>query len=111
MPGRGASIPVDGCGPDGAQSYDGRLHREAMARNTSPQDHNRDFDRRGGQQESPEWSEADWDPDQEEAAGHRARRLLSRSNSRFHRFGDGFGAVRTILLPCPEPSRIPLCNR
>ncbi|UPK40428.1 DUF3971 domain-containing protein [Bradyrhizobium sp. 186] len=97
MPGRGASIPVDGCGPGGAQSYDGRLYREAMARNTSPQDHNRDFDRRGGQQESPEWDEADWDPDQEEAAGHRARRLLSRSNSRFRRFGDGFGSVRRWL--------------
>ncbi|WP_456621168.1 MULTISPECIES: YhdP family protein [unclassified Bradyrhizobium] len=96
-PGRGASIPVDGCGPGGAQSYDGRLYREAMARNTSPQDHNRDFDRRGGGQEPPGWDEADWDPDQEEAAGHRARRLLSRSNSGIHRFGDGFGSLRRWL--------------
>ncbi|MGY8705223.1 DUF3971 domain-containing protein [Bradyrhizobium sp. 18BD] len=95
-PGRGASIPVDGCGPGGAQSYDGRLYREAMARNTSPQDHNRDFDRRGGQQEPPEWDEAGWDQDQEdEEAGHRARRLLSRSNSRF-RVG-GFSSVRRSL--------------
>ncbi|WP_187436368.1 DUF3971 domain-containing protein [Bradyrhizobium hipponense] len=96
MPGRGASIPADGCGPGGAQSYDGRLYREAMARNTSPQDHNRDFDRRGGGQEPPEW-EADWDADQEAAAGHRARRLLSRSNSGIHRFGDGFGSFRRWL--------------
>ncbi|WFU68839.1 DUF3971 domain-containing protein [Bradyrhizobium sp. CB2312] len=96
-PGRGASIPVDGCGPGGAQSYDGRLYREAMARNTSPQDHNRDFDRRGGYQEPPEWDEADWDQDQEEEeAGHRARRLLSRSSSRF-RFGDSFSSVRRAL--------------
>ncbi|WGD56658.1 DUF3971 domain-containing protein [Bradyrhizobium sp. CB1650] len=97
MPAKGTSIPVDGCGPGRAQSYDGRLYREAMARNTSPQDHYRDYDRRGGGQEPLEWDEADWDPDQEEAAGHRARRLLSRSNSGFHRFGDGFGSFRQWL--------------
>jgi len=67
-----------------------------MARNTSPQDHNRDFDRHGGQHEQPEWDEADWDQDQEEEAGHRARRLLSRSNSGF-RVGDGFSAFRRML--------------
>ena len=65
-----------------------------MARNTSPQDYNRNFDRRGGQYEPQEWDDADWDPDQEAAAGHRARRLLARSGSGFHRFGDGFGALR-----------------
>nr|QDP25934.1 hypothetical protein FNV92_28840 [Bradyrhizobium cosmicum] len=97
LPGRGASIPVDGCGPGGAQSHDGRLYREAMARNTSPQDYNRDLDRRGGQQEPQEWDDADWDPDQEAAARRRARRLLSRSNSGFHRFGDGFGSLRRWL--------------
>ncbi|MGY4624748.1 YhdP family protein [Bradyrhizobium sp. USDA 4486] len=96
MPGRGASIPVDGCGPGGAQSHDGRLYRETMARNTSPQDHNRDFDRRGGYQGPPEWDEADWDRDQEEEAGHRARRLLSRSSSRF-RIGDSFSSFRRAL--------------
>lgn len=96
MPGRGASIPVDGCGPGGAQSNDGRLYREAMARNTSPQDHNRDFGRNGGHQEQLEWDEADWDQDQEEEAGHRARRLLSRSSSRL-RVGDGFSALRRAL--------------
>lgn len=97
MPAQGASRPVDGCGPGGAQSYDGRLYREAMARNTSPQDCNRDFDRRGGQQEPQEWQDADWDPDQEAAAGHRARRLLSRSSSGFPRFADGFGSLRRWL--------------
>lgn len=96
MPGRGASIPVDGCGPGGAQSTDGRLYREAMARNTSPQDHGRDFERHGGQHAQPEWHEADWDQDQEEEAGHRARRLLSRSNSRF-RVGDGFSLFRRVV--------------
>ncbi|MGY4332587.1 hypothetical protein ACVWWG_007004 [Bradyrhizobium sp. LB7.2] len=97
MPAQGASLPVDGCGPGGAQSHDGRLYREAMARNTSPQDYNRDLDRRGGQQESQQWDDADWDSDQEAAAGHRARRLLSRSSSGFHRFGDGFGRLRRWL--------------
>ncbi|WP_456742286.1 MULTISPECIES: YhdP family protein [unclassified Bradyrhizobium] len=96
MPGRGASIPVDGCGPGGAQSHDGRLYREAMARNTSPQDHNRDSNRHGGNHEQPEWDEADWDQEQEEEAGYRARRLLSRSSSRF-RLGEGFSAFRRVL--------------
>jgi hypothetical protein len=68
-----------------------------MARNKSPQDYNRDFDRRGGHSEPQEWDDADWDPDQEAAAGHRARRLLSRSNSGFHRFGDGIGSLRGWL--------------
>ncbi|MBR0961706.1 YhdP family protein [Bradyrhizobium japonicum] len=94
VPARGASPPANGCGPGGAQSYDGRLYREAMARNTSPQDYNRDFDRRGGHYEPQEWDDADWDPDQEAAAGYRARRLLARSGSGFHRFGDGFVALR-----------------
>lgn len=97
MPAQGPSLPVDGCGPGGAQPSDGRLYREAMARNTSPQDYNRDFDRRGGQPEPQEWDDADWDPDQEAAARHRARRLLSRSSSGFNRLGDGFGSFRRWL--------------
>ncbi|MGY3240415.1 hypothetical protein ACVMAJ_007305 [Bradyrhizobium sp. USDA 4448] len=67
-----------------------------MARNTSPQDHNRDSNRHGGNHEQPEWDEADWDQEQEEEAGHRARRLLSRSSSRF-RLGEGFSAFRRVL--------------
>ena len=35
--------------------------------------------------------------DHDEAAGHRARRLLSRSNSGFHRLGDRFGGLRRWL--------------
>jgi hypothetical protein len=68
-----------------------------MARNTSPHGFGGDFDRRSGGHEPPEWDGADWDPDQEEAAGNRARRLLSRSNSRLHRFSDGCEAVRRWL--------------
>ena len=44
-----------------------------------------------------QWDDADWDQDHDEAAGHRARRLLSGSNSGFHRLGDHFGALRRWL--------------
>jgi hypothetical protein len=44
-----------------------------------------------------QWDDADWDQDHDEAAGHRARRLLSRSNSGFHRLGDRFGGFRRWL--------------
>jgi len=36
--------------------------------------------------------DADWDQDHDEAAGYRARRLLSRSSPGYHRFGDRLGA-------------------
>lgn len=68
-----------------------------MARNTSPQDQHRDYDRRGGHEEPLDWHDTEWDPDQEDAARRRARRLLSRSSSGFHRVGDGFGAIRRWL--------------
>ncbi len=58
-----------------------------MARNTSP----KGSKPRAGVQRSQR-DDAGWDP--EEAAGHRARRLLSRSDSRFHRFGDYGRALR-----------------
>jgi hypothetical protein len=63
-----------------------------MARNTSPQGSNPRADVQPSQ-----WDDADWDQDHDEAAGHRARRLLSRSNSGFHRFGDSIGGVRRRL--------------
>src|SRR3977135_1857194 len=45
----------------------------------------------------PQWVDADWDQDHDEAAGHRARRLLSKSNSGLHRLGDGIGTLRRWL--------------
>src|SRR5215213_6303479 len=59
-----------------------------MAKNTSPQGSSPRADLPPSQ-----WDDADWDQDQDEAAGHRARRLLSSSNSGFHRLGDYFAAV------------------
>src|SRR6202158_1945723 len=92
MPAQRRSLRVDGRGLGGDQSHHQRHHREGMARNTSPQGSNRRADVQPSQ-----WDDADWDQDHDEAAGHQARRLLSRSNSGFHRFGDHLGALRRWL--------------
>ena len=49
--------------------------------------------------QSSQWDDAGWDQDrdQDEAARHRARRLLARSNSGLHRLGDGFVGLRRWL--------------
>src|ERR1700737_293168 len=86
-------LQVDGRRLGGDQPYNQRPHREAMARNTSPQGSSPRADVQPSQ-----WDDADWDQDHDEAAGHRARRLLSRPNSGFHRFGDGIGAFRRRLV-------------
>jgi hypothetical protein len=44
-----------------------------------------------------QWDDSAWDQDHDEAAGHRARRLLSNSNSDLHRIGDTVGAWRRWL--------------
>ena len=89
MPARERSLRVDGRDLDGDRSDNQRQHREAMARNTSPQGSNPRADVQLSQ-----WDDAGWDQEHDEAAGHRARRLLSRSNSRFHRFSDRLEALR-----------------
>ncbi len=63
-----------------------------MVRNTSPQGSNPHAD-----VELSQWDDADWDQEHDEAAGRRARRLLSKSNSRLYRLGDRLGAVRHWL--------------
>src|SRR3984893_14786754 len=92
MPAQQRSLDVDGRGVGGDQSCNQRHHREAMARNTSPQGSNPRADVQPSQ-----WEDADWDQDHDEAAGRRARRLLSRSTSGFHRVGDRLGALRRWL--------------
>ena len=92
MPAQERSLRVDGRDLGGDQSYHQRQHREAMARNTSPQG----SDPRADVQPS-QWDDADWDQDHDEAAGHRARRLLSGSNSAFHRLVDHLAALRRWL--------------
>lgn len=65
-----------------------------MARNTSPQGTSRGGSYPRAEADIPPWDdEAGWDHEQDEAAGHRARRLLSRSNSGFHRLSDNFSAL------------------
>ncbi len=84
MPAQERSLAVDGRGLGGDQSYNQRRHREAMARNTSPQ---------GSESAVLTSSPCRWTMPigimtMTRRRGHRARRLLSRSNSGFHRFGD-----------------------
>ncbi|HEV7408840.1 MAG TPA: hypothetical protein VGO01_10170, partial [Bradyrhizobium sp.] len=63
-----------------------------MARNKPPEALNSRTDDQPSQ-----WDDADWDQDHDEAAGHRARRLLSSSNSGLHRLGDGVARLRRWL--------------
>lgn len=92
MPAQERSLRVDGRDLGGDQSYPQRRHREAMARNTSPQGSKPRAD-----VQLSHWDDSDWDQDHDEAAGHRARRLLSNSSSGFHRIGDKFGHLRRWL--------------
>jgi AsmA-like C-terminal region/Protein of unknown function len=83
MPAQERSIQIEERALGGDQPQ--RRHREAMARNTSPKGSN-------PRAETQQWDDAGWE--QDEAAGYRARRLLSRSDSGFHRAGDRFSALR-----------------
>ena len=65
-----------------------------MASNTSPQGSSRGSNPRAEAQISQWDDETGWDPEHDEAARNRARRLLSRSHSRFHGVGDGLTTVR-----------------
>src|SRR6267378_3254002 len=93
MPAQKRSLRIDGRGLGGDdQSCNPRPHREAMTRKTSPQGSNPRDD-----VQPSLWDDADWDQDHDEAAGNRARRLLSGSSSGFHRLGDRLGALRRWL--------------
>jgi hypothetical protein len=63
-----------------------------MARNTSPQGSKPRAD-----VELSHWDDAAWDQDHDEAACNRARRLLSKSDSSFHRIGDRLGALGRLV--------------
>jgi hypothetical protein len=64
-----------------------------MAKNTPPQGSNQRSSPRSDGQPS-HWDDAQWDRNHDEAAGHRARRLLSRSSSGLHRFGDRLATLQ-----------------
>ena len=93
MPARERSNHVNGRGLGGDPFYNQRQHREAMARKTSPRTSPQRPNPRADVQSS-QWDDADWEQDHDEAAGYRARRLLSRSSSGIHRLGDRFGSLR-----------------
>src|SRR5947209_16672395 len=93
MPPQERSLPVDGRSHGGDRSQQERQHREAMARKTPPQGSNQRSNSRSDGQPS-HWEDGEWGQDHDEAAGHRARRLLSRSNSNLHRSGDGEWRLR-----------------
>src|SRR5438876_5860577 len=93
MPAQERSLPVDGRSHGGDRSHQERQHREAMARKTPPQGSNQRSNSCSDGQPS-HWKDGEWGQDHDEAAGHHARRLLSRSNSNFHRFGDRLAALR-----------------
>src|SRR6195952_2674460 len=92
MPGQERSLRIDAQDPDGDLFDNQRQHREAMATNKPPQALNSHTD-----DQLSQWDDADWDQDHDEAAGRRARRLLSSANSGLHRLGDGIGALRRGL--------------
>src|SRR6202790_3386234 len=92
MPAQERSLGLDEPCLSGDQSHHQRRHREAMARNTSPKGSSPRADVQPSQLD-----DAGWDQDHDEAAGHRARRLLSGSNFAFHRLGDHLGALRRWL--------------
>src|SRR6202790_42621 len=91
-PAQERSLGLDEPCLSGDQSHHQRQHREAMARNTSPKGSSPRADVQPSQLD-----DAGWDQDHDEAAGHRARRLLSGSSSGFHRLGDHLGALRRWL--------------
>ena len=92
MPAQERSITIEERALGGDQPQ--RRHREAMARNTSPKGSNP-----RAEAHTSQWDDAagwDQEPD-DEAARHRTKRLLARSNSRFHRLGDKFAALQLWL--------------
>src|SRR5258705_10855559 len=91
MPAQERSISIDGRAVVGDQPQ--RRHREAMARNTAPQGSNP-----RAEAQISQWDDATRsDQEHDDAARNRARRLLSRSNSGFHRLGDRFAGLHRWL--------------
>jgi Protein of unknown function/AsmA-like C-terminal region len=93
MPALERPLPLDGRNRGGDQPTHERRHREAMAGNRSAQASNQGSHPQADGH-ARQWDDLDWDHDHDEVAGHhRARRLLSGSNSRLNSLVDRFGAV------------------
>ena len=91
MPAQERSIAIEERALGGDQPQ--RPHREAMARNTSPKGSNPRAEAHISQ-----WDDAaGWDQEPDEAARHRAKRLLSRPSSGMDRLSDKFAALQLWL--------------
>ena len=107
MPAQERSLPVDGRGhqadqssgerragnPSAASDRDPRKQAEINAKQARAQE---THTQTCAQEMHAEWEEVEYD-EHDEAAGHRARRLLSRSSSGIHRVGDGIAAMQRWL--------------
>src|SRR5437868_8850118 len=117
MPAQERSMGIDWRALGGEPTRNQRQHREAMPRNSSPQPgpsqaasqgsgqgsaqaprHGQQLNPRADSRSRQQWDEADWNHEPDEAAGHRARRLLSGSGSRIHRIGDRVGSLRRWMV-------------
>jgi hypothetical protein len=98
MPAQERSPPVEGHGQKADQSAGERRAKgpsEPAERSRAKQGNLRPQDGPHHQ----EWHGTDWHNDEhDEAAGHRARRLLSRSNSGVHRLGDKIAALQRWIV-------------
>ena len=97
MPAQERSLPVDGRSGGGDQSANERRHQERMARKSPAPPHHPARNQAPGPADipPPHWDDRDWD---HEAARRHARRLLSKSDSGFHRAGDKVSALRRWLI-------------
>jgi len=91
MPAQERPHPGDGRGQSAEQAHGERRPRDSSARSQPQQ--KQSAPTAAAQAET--WNDADWEHD--EAAGHRARRLLARPTSRIHRIGDGVGSLQRWL--------------
>src|SRR4051812_15307464 len=101
MPQQGRLSHIDAQDPEADLFDHQRRHREAMARNKPP-----DASSLHIGDQSSQWDDAEWDQDHDEAAGHRARQLLSGSSLGLHRLGDGAAASRRWLRREPWVKRL-----
>ncbi len=95
MPAQERPLAVDGQNRVGDEPLKEGWHREAMERKASP--HGSQASGPPAAMQPPHWDGRDWSHEHEEAAGHRARQLLSRSDSNFRRVADKLAAVRRWL--------------
>ena len=96
MPAQGRSPPVDGRGQGADRAADQSADQslgERRPRNPSAQGQSKQTP----SAEPNDWREVAWDHEHDEAAGHRARRLLSRPSSGIHRVGDRISALQRWL--------------